>query len=116
MKKAVFAYTAWSNFRTTERLKVFERFDKECFYGRGWGDAYGYHMVATGRAEAMLDPIISIWDVAPFPPIFREAGGFFGSWDGKEGHKHEDGLACNSALKPKILSLIRKAESKRMTR
>jgi myo-inositol-1(or 4)-monophosphatase len=112
MKKAVFAYTGWSNFRTTKRLKVFERFDKACFYGRGWGDAYGYHVVATGRAEVMLDPTISIWDVAPFPPIFREAGGFFGSWDGKEGHTHGDGLACNAALKPKILELIQKAEKR----
>jgi hypothetical protein len=45
-------------------------------------------------------------------PIFREAGGFFGSWDGKEGHTHGEGLACNSALKPKILELIRKAEKR----
>jgi myo-inositol-1(or 4)-monophosphatase len=103
----VFSYTSWSGFRTTKRLKVFERFHKECFYGRGWGDAYGYHMVATGRAEIMLDPAISIWDVAPFAPIFREAGGFFGSWDGKEGHTHGEALACNAALKPKALNLIR---------
>lgn len=106
MKQAVFAYTSWSGFRTTKRLGVFERFHKECFFGRGWGDAYGYHMVATGRAELMLDPVVSLWDVAPFPPIFREAGGFFGSWDGREGHTHGEGLACNAALKPKILELI----------
>ncbi|RPJ26368.1 MAG: histidinol phosphate phosphatase [Chloroflexi bacterium] len=109
LKQAVFAYTSWSGFRTTKRLEVFERFHKECFFGRGWGDAYGYHMVATGRADAMLDPSVSIWDVAPFSPIFREAGGFFGSWDGKEGHTHGEGLACNAALKPKILELIRAA-------
>jgi myo-inositol-1(or 4)-monophosphatase len=60
----------------------------------------------------MLDPIISIWDVAPFPPIFREAGGFFGSWEGEEGHAHGDGLACNSALKPTVLELIRNAEKR----
>jgi len=107
LRKAVFSYTSWSGFRTKKRLKVFERLHKECFYGRGWGDAYGYHMVATGRAEAMLDPTISVWDVAPFAPIFREAGGFFGSWDGEEGHTHGEGLACNAALKPKLLALIR---------
>jgi len=64
-------------------------------------------MVATGRAEAMLDPVVSLWDVAPFPPIFREAGGFFGSWSGEEGHIHGEGLACNAALKPKVLELTR---------
>ena len=106
-KRAVFLYTSWSGFPGTKRKKVFERFHKEFFYGRGWGDAYGYHMVATGRAEVMLDPTINIWDVAPFTPIFREAGGFFGSWDGKDGHTHGEALACNAALKSKVLELIR---------
>jgi len=107
LKQAVFMYTSWSGFRSTNRLAAFERFHKECFFGRGWGDAYGYHMVATGRAEVMLDPVVNIWDVAPFSPIFREAGGFFGSWNGEEGHTHGEGLACNAALKPKVLELIR---------
>lgn len=107
LKKAVFCYTSWSGFRSTKRLKALKRFHKECFYGRGWGDAFGYHMVATGRAEIMLDPTIKIWDVAPFVPIFREAGGYFGSWDGSEGHTHGEGLATNGALKENVLKLIR---------
>lgn len=107
LKRAVFIYTSWSGFRTRKRLDLFENLHKECFYGRGWGDAYGYHMVATGRAEVMLDPSVSIWDVAPFVPIFREAGGFFGSWSGEEGHTHGEGLACNAALKDKVLKLTR---------
>jgi myo-inositol-1(or 4)-monophosphatase len=106
-KQAVFLYTSWSGFRTKQRLDVFENLHKECFFGRGWGDAYGYHMVATGRAEVMLDPSVSIWDVAPFVPIFREAGGFFGSWSGEEGHTHGEGLACNAALKERVLALTR---------
>lgn len=107
MKKAVFVYTSWSGFRTKKRLDVIENLHRDCFYGRGWGDAYGYHMVATGRAEIMVDPAIELWDVAAFPPIFREAGGFFGSWDGEEGHTHGEGLACNAALKRKVLKLTR---------
>ena len=106
-KKAVFCYTSWSGYRTHKRLKAFERFHKEFFYGRGWSDAYGYHMVATGRVELMLDPSIALWDVAPFPPIMREAGGYFGSWSGEEGHTYGEGLACNAALKQKVLDLIR---------
>ncbi|HJQ13191.1 MAG TPA: inositol monophosphatase family protein, partial [Anaerolineales bacterium] len=112
LKQAVFSYTSWSGFRATKRLKVFERLHKEFFFGRGWGDAYGYHMVATGRAEAMLDTSINVWDVAPYTPIFREAGGFFGSWDGKEGHTHGEGLACNAALKPQILEMIRSSQKR----
>lgn len=107
LKQAVFCYTSWSGFRTKKRLDVFQNMHKECFFGRGWSDAYGYHMVATGRAEIMLDPSIKIWDVAPFPPIFREAGGWFGSWSGKEGHTHGEGLAVNGALKSKVLKMMR---------
>ena len=109
-KQAVFCYTSWSGFRTTKRLKVLERFHKEFFYGRGWGDSFGYYMVATGRAELMLDPSIMIWDVAPFAPILREAGGYFGSWSGEEGHTHGEGLACNAALRSKVLRLTHSKE------
>ncbi len=116
MKEAVFCYTSWSGFRSKKRLDVFENLHKECFIGRGWSDAYGYYMVATGRAEIYMDPEIQIWDVAPFPPIFREAGGYFGSWEGEEGHLHGEGLAVNAALRSKVLSVTRKPKKKKSPR
>jgi myo-inositol-1(or 4)-monophosphatase len=69
-------------------------------------------MVATGRAEAMFDPSIMLWDVAPFSPIFREAGGYFGSWDGEEGHTFGEAVACNAALKSKILQITHTKDKK----
>lgn len=107
LKEAVFCYTSWAGFRTKGKLDVFERLHKECFFGRGWNDAYGYYMIATGRAEVMLDTTVQLWDVAPFPPIFREAGGFFGSWEGEEGHTYGEGFAVNAALKRKVMKLMR---------
>jgi myo-inositol-1(or 4)-monophosphatase len=104
LKQSVFTYTSWSGFRTRKRLPVFENLHKECFFGRSWGDAYGYHMVATGRAELMLDPTASIWDVAPYPPIFREAEAFSGE-AGEEGHTH--GEDCLRRAQDKFLELIR---------
>jgi len=108
MKKAVFTYTSWSGFRTKGRLDLFENLHRDCYFGRGWGDAYGMYLVATGRTEIHIEPSIAVWDVAPFPPIFREAGGFFGSWEGEEGHTHSTALAVNAALKPQIMDLMRK--------
>jgi len=46
-------------------------------FGRTWGDAYGYLLTATGRLDAMVDPIVSPWDIAPLPVIMEEAGGAF---------------------------------------
>lgn len=78
---------------------------------RTWGDAYGYLLVATGRAEVCLDPYMDVWDTGPFPVIFREAGGYFGSWIGEEGHAHGESLATNAALKPEVLKLMRGSSS-----
>ena len=50
---------------------------------RGWGDCYGYYLVAAGRAEIMVDPVVSLWDIAPYPLLFAEAGGKFSTIDGK---------------------------------
>lgn len=109
MKQATFTFTSWSGFRTRKRLDVFENLHRDCFIGRGWGDAYGPYLVATGRTELHIEPSVALWDVAPFPPIFREAGGYFGSWSGAEGHAHGEALAVNAALKPKVLELMRGA-------
>ncbi len=74
---------------------------------RGWGDAYGYLLVATGRAEVMLDPVLNPWDCAPLPPILREAGGRFTTWAGEETIWGCDGCATNGALNREILSILR---------
>lgn len=69
-------------------------------FTRTWGDAYGYMMVACGRAEFMLDGKVEPYDVAPLPVIFREAGGKFFDWDGGTGIFGGTGAACNAALEP----------------
>jgi len=51
---------------------------------RGWGDCYGYYLVACGRAEIMVDPVVSLWDIAPYPLIFAETGGSFSTLKGEK--------------------------------
>lgn len=107
LKQAVFCCSGWKGFRKRDRFDIWERLNQACFYGRGWCDAYAYLLVATGRAEIALDPEMNIWDCGPFPVIFREAGGFFGSWAGEEGHTYGEAVACNAALQPEVLKLMR---------
>jgi myo-inositol-1(or 4)-monophosphatase len=54
----------------------------------------------------MLDPAMNIWDCAPFPPIFREAGGYFGDWQGNPTIYGNEGLATNPSLLPEIVTLL----------
>jgi histidinol phosphatase-like enzyme (inositol monophosphatase family) len=49
---------------------------------RTWGDAYGYALVASGRIDAMCDPALAFWDIAPLLVLLPEAGGTITSWTG----------------------------------
>jgi histidinol-phosphatase len=73
---------------------------------RTWGDCYGYALVATGRADAMLDPMMSIWDAAALAPIIEEAGGVFTDWDGQPGHTGGSAIATNTALARDIRAIL----------
>jgi myo-inositol-1(or 4)-monophosphatase len=73
---------------------------------RGWSDAYGHALVATGRADLMLDPAMNPWDCAPFPPILREAGGYFGNWSGNETIYGNEAVSTTRTLLPEVLGLI----------
>lgn len=65
---------------------------------RSWGDAFGYLMVATGRAEVMVDAIVNAWDIACFLPIVEEAGGVFTSLAGAVTAFGGNSIATNAAL------------------
>ncbi len=89
------------------KAEPFARLLESCGMFRTWGDCYGYVMVATGRAEVALDPILSKWDAAPLLPILTEAGGTFTDWRGNATIDGAEGLATNGALFDEVMSLVR---------
>ena len=95
---------AFAQFNRAAEWQRFQACGATC---RGWSDAYGHMLVATGRAEVMLDPIMSVWDCAPFLPILREAGGYFGDWSGNPTIRGGEALSTSQALLPEVLALIR---------
>lgn len=76
---------------------------------RTWGDAYGYALVATGRAEAMIDPLANPWDIAPMAVIIPEAGGRFSNFDGVEqpdSWNRNSGVATNGLIHDDLIGLF----------
>lgn len=65
---------------------------------RTWGDCYGYLLVATGRAEIMVDDIVNPWDAAAVYPLITEAGGMFTSWTGTSTAFGGDAIATNAGV------------------
>ncbi len=103
------AYAGFSDpklFDKYNRRAEWERLKQAVYHLGGWGDAYGYLLIATGRVEIMLDPIMDVWDCAPFPPILAEAGGYFGDWKGNRTIWGREGLGTTNALLPQVLELI----------
>ncbi len=95
-----------SSFEKYGRGAAWERIKAAAGFRAGWGDAYGHMLVATGRAELMIDPIMNAWDNGPFPVIFSEAGGFFGDWQGNKTIYANEALSTSAALLSQVLSLI----------
>jgi len=75
---------------------------------RTWGDGYGYALVATGRVDAMIDPIAAAWDVAAMPVIIGEAGGTFTDFTGAARIDGGSGVATNGVLHAEVLELVRR--------
>jgi histidinol-phosphatase len=73
---------------------------------RTWGDCYGYALVATGRAEAMLDPVLSIWDAAALVPVIEEAGGVMTDAHGHARYPLDSALATNASLAREIREFL----------
>ncbi len=84
----------------------FARLCAEAGLMRAWGDCYGYMMVASGRADVMLDPEMNLWDVAALYPIIREAGGRITTWDGADGPGGSS-IATNGVLHDEVVALLR---------
>jgi histidinol-phosphatase len=89
-----------------DKTEAWGRLCEASYIQRTWGDAYGYALVATGRAEVMVDPQVKIWDIAPMPVILEEAGGTFTDWAGIPTITSGAGVATNGKLLKQTLALL----------
>jgi len=85
------------------------RLESACGVVRTWGDGYGYLLVATGRADIMVDPLLNAWDAAAVDVVVTEAGGRFTDWRGRDSIESGDGIATNGLVHEAALDLLRGA-------
>jgi histidinol-phosphatase len=84
----------------------FQRLSSATKTQRGWGDAYGYALVATGRVDAMIDAGNQLWDNAPLLPILEEAGGRFTDWRGGREVSAADVVGSNGRIHNSLLRVL----------
>lgn len=98
------------------RLKYFEEIDKitqlldisrQVEWSRTIGDCWGYHLIAQGKADIMLEGEINFWDVAAAKVIVEAAGGMVTQFDGQPlSHKSTTSLATNGMLHSRTVTAM----------
>lgn len=83
--------------------EAYESLEHTAYITRTWGDCYGYLLVATGRAEVMIDPILNLWDAAAIQPILEEAGGSFTDWKGARNIFASEAVGTNTHVLKEVL-------------
>lgn len=107
LKEALLLSTSFSECGRFGFGRAAELLQERAKVSRTWGDCYGYVLVATGRADVMLDPVMNLWDCAPLLPIMEEAGGTFTDWRGVRTVNGGNSIATNGVLFDEVMSLIR---------
>lgn len=105
MDRALFCATSLRGFEHAGCTGFHKRIRERGPMERGWGDCYGHALVATGRAEIMLDPVMAVWDCAALQPIVEEAGGRFTDFAGVPTHRGGSAISTNMALADEVRAL-----------
>jgi histidinol-phosphatase len=106
LDKAVIATGSTGSMAKQNRLEGFQKIERRVLASRTWGDAYGHALVATGRVEAMIDPVVAHWDISAMSVIVREAGGAFTDFEGHQDLAKE-ALSSNGHVHPELLEAFR---------
>ena len=94
------------------RLDGFLKLSDRTVASRNWGDAHGHALVASGRVEAMLDPVVTRWDLSAVRIIVEEAGGRFTDYSGGDpfdaGDAGLEAISSNGLVHEEILDAFRR--------
>ncbi len=107
LAEGLFVTSEVATFDEVGRRDVYQRLEATARLTRSWGDCYGYLMVATGRAEVMVDPVAALWDLAAVLPVIEEAGGTFTDWQGRRTIRTGNSIATNAQVHEEVMAIVR---------
>ena len=99
-------FRAVTDMRASRVAAGFERLLDLVWRERGFGDFWGYTLVADGGAEAMMEQDLGPWDLAAPWLIVEEAGGRVTDFAGERSFARGEGFATNGALHAPILAIL----------
>jgi myo-inositol-1(or 4)-monophosphatase len=108
VSEAVLLTTDHLNIGKYQNMRKFDKLTEEVKLYRNWGDCYGYYLLATGYADIMIDPVMSVWDSMALIPVIRGAGGVITDYFGGDPVKGESIVAsANNTIHKQVLELLK---------
>jgi histidinol-phosphatase len=103
---ASFCYSSLTGWEQAGRLEAILDITRKVWRSRAYGDFYGYMLVAEGAVDIMVEPELSLWDLAALIPIVTEAGGTFTDLTGRPNPSGGSAVATNGKLHEEIIDRL----------
>ncbi len=106
VKESTVCITGFEYFARAGREQLILELGKTCKRMRGWSDCYAHVLVATGRADAVVEAVMNPWDSAASIVVVEEAGGRYTGFNGVASAHEKDALITNGLIHDELLKLI----------
>ncbi|OWK46988.1 inositol monophosphatase family protein [Fimbriiglobus ruber] len=106
LSDSLLCYSSISWFQKNDRESVFLDLVSKTTRQRGFGDFYGFVLVAQGSADLMVEHGVNPWDVAATKALVEEAGGMFTDWSGVPTIHTPDVVASNGKVHAAALNIL----------
>ncbi|HEY7330106.1 MAG TPA: inositol monophosphatase family protein [Gemmataceae bacterium] len=106
LSQALVFYSSLSWFIKEGHQETFLEMVRRTERTRGFGDFYGFVLVAQGSGELMVEHGVHAWDVAALKPLIEEAGGRFSDWQGGTSIHRPDVIVSNGKLHDAALAIL----------
>ena len=106
LEDALVCFTSVRSFDEFDCGEQFRGLTTQAWSARGFSDFWGHVLVAEGTADAMLEPVLNLWDYAAVAVIVEEAGGRFSTFDGRAPAHLGSGLSTNGLLHEQVVAAM----------
>jgi len=113
--RAQILFRSVTDMRASRVAAGYERLLGMIWRERGFGDFWGYALVADGAAEAMMEQDLGPWDLAAPWVVVEESGGRITDFDGRRSFERGEGLATNGHLHEALLDILSEGSRPHLT-
>lgn len=106
LREAMLVTTSMDYFQLAGKSALYHDLVSTSRMTRGFGDAYAFALVATGRADYCIEPGVKPWDIAAVAPVIQGAGGLWSDFSGEMRTDQGCIIATNGVLQSQALSVV----------